>query len=73
MSRALVGAVPFDVMSLSDAVTSVLDAADRVAAERDRIQGMSVHFCNAYHVALARQNSPMCSHRVILCSVMESQ
>jgi len=59
MSRALVGAVPFDVMSLSDAVTSVLDAADRVAAERDRIQGMSVHFCNAYHVALARQDAEL--------------
>ncbi len=57
MTRAHVGAVPFDVLSLDDAIALVLAQAQRLADAQQSgsttPRGVAVHFCNAYHVALA--------------------
>lgn len=59
MRRARIGSVPFDVMSLADAVTTVVDMAATVAAGSGGHRGAAVHFCNAYHVALARRDADL--------------
>lgn len=54
MRRAQIGAVPFDVMPLAQAIDTVLARAQAIASPGGGHPGVAVHFCNAYHVALAR-------------------
>ena len=56
MKRAHIGAVPFDVVRLDEAIDIVLAQAERLSGAPAGTPGLAVHFCNAYHVALARQD-----------------
>lgn len=53
-NRYNVGSVRFSVMPLNDAVQTIFDLARNVS--RDRESGTSIHFANAYNVALARRD-----------------
>ena len=52
----LVGSIAFTVMPLSEAIGLVIDASSAVPAGEAGHPGLSVHFCNAYNVALARKD-----------------
>lgn len=54
-TREFVGSIAFSVMPLHEAITVVLDEANHVSETGPR-QGVAVHFCNAYNVALARSD-----------------
>jgi len=54
MDRKAIGSVEFTVLGLHEAVDTVLDLPHRIAP--DGHPGISVHFANAYNVALARKN-----------------
>ena len=54
-TREFVGSIAFTVMPLREAITVVLGEANHVS-ETGTSQGVAVHFCNAYNVALARSN-----------------
>lgn len=51
-----VGSVAFTVMPLSEAVSLVVEASGTVAEGAAGHPGLSIHFCNAYNVALARKD-----------------
>ena len=52
--REFVGAIPFTVMPLHEAIELVIENADAMGA--NGASGIAVHFCNAYNVALARSD-----------------
>lgn len=54
-TREFVGSIAFSVMPLHEAITVVLEEANRVS-ETGASKGVAVHFCNAYNVALARSD-----------------
>ena len=54
-TREFVGSIAFSVMPLHEAITVVLDEANHVSKTGNG-QGVAVHFCNAYNVALARSD-----------------
>ena len=53
-NREFVGAIPFTVMPLNEAIDLVIDKADPANTTDD--SGVAIHFCNAYNVALARSD-----------------
>jgi len=59
MKRARIGAVPFDVMPLTQAVDIVVSSAQSHGDGQSGRPGLAVHFCNAYHVALARSDASL--------------
>lgn len=54
-TRELVGSIAFSVMPLDDAIEVVLNEANSVG-EINQNEGVAIHFCNAYNVALARSD-----------------
>ena len=52
----LVGAIAFTVMPLSAAIDTVIDASRAVPVGDAGHPGLSIHFCNAYNVALAHED-----------------
>ena len=54
-TREFVGSIAFSVMPLHEAITVILNEANRVS-KTGNSQGVAVHFCNAYNVALARSD-----------------
>ena len=52
--QVFVGAVPFTVMTLNEAINLVVDKANAHRASDN--SGVAIHFCNAYNVALARSD-----------------
>ena len=56
-SPRLIGRIDFTVMRLADAIGYVLDASAAVAAGTLGHPGLAIHFCNAYNVALARDDA----------------
>lgn len=59
MKRARIGAVPFDVMPLAQAIDTVVARADSLGRAAGARNGVAVHFCNAYHVALAHSDATL--------------
>lgn len=54
-TRELVGSIAFSVMTLDDAIDVVLNEANSVG-KTSQDEGVAIHFCNAYNVALARSD-----------------
>lgn len=51
-----VGSIAFTVVPLADAIELAIDASRTVPAGEAGHPGLSIHFCNAYNVALARKD-----------------
>lgn len=52
-----VGSIAFTVIPLSEAIDLVIDASGTVPIGEAGHPGLSIHFCNAYNVALARKDT----------------
>lgn len=54
-TRELVGSIAFSVMPLAEAIEVVFNEANNVG-KTGQDEGVAIHFCNAYNVALARSD-----------------
>ena len=54
-TREFVGSIAFSVMPLDDAIEVVLNETNNVG-NTNQDEGVAIHFCNAYNVALARSD-----------------
>ena len=54
-TRELVGSIAFSVMPVDEAIEVVLNEANSVG-NTNQDEGVAIHFCNAYNVALARSD-----------------